>query len=335
MSTKKKTKNKIGNKPPILISYESYNNNSKKKKIFWYVKDLKHTLNHYKLNSKGKKNELLLRLNDFFKNLSSYNNDINKIIKLQSYIKGYLIRKLIKLRGYGYLNKNLCNNDEDFYSFVNKNEIENKYFFSFSEKSNNNKNLIWFFDIRSLKKIIDNNHTNPFTTEEFSQKTLDKYKNTINYMKKHNLNYEYEKENLTPEQIYNNKVLSVFQKIDILNTTAGGTKVEWFHNLNYKQLRHFYKTLEDIWNYRAELNLNQKKEIVPKNNVFKNFNQALKLKQQHIRKLQNIILDDMDKLVSSAEDNVHKNTGAYYILIALTESSYDCALQMPWLIQAY
>ena len=51
------------------------------------------------------------------------------------------------------------------------------------------------------------------------------------------------------------------------------------------------------------------------------------------RKLQNIILDDVDKLISSSESEVHRSTGSYYVLIALVEVSIECANQMPWLIQ--
>ena len=51
------------------------------------------------------------------------------------------------------------------------------------------------------------------------------------------------------------------------------------------------------------------------------------------RKLQNIILDEMTKLITSSPDPIHRSTGAYYILIALTEVSSECDSSMPWLIQ--
>ena len=53
------------------------------------------------------------------------------------------------------------------------------------------------------------------------------------------------------------------------------------------------------------------------------------------RKLQNIVLDEIDKLVSSSPSEVHRSTGCYYVLTALVEVSSDCAQTMPWLVQAY
>ena len=99
-----------------------------------------------------------------------------------------------------------------------------------------------------------------------------------------------------------------------------------------KQLYYFYKSAEDIWNYRANLSLNSKNKIIPNNSVFKIpvwdiFN--MKSKQ----KLQNIILNETDKLISSGKNKEDRVLGAMYILTALVEVSPSCAEAMPWLIQ--
>ena len=128
--------------------------------------------------------------------------------------------------------------------------------------------------------------------------------------------------------------IHIFQKIDLLDAYAGGTDVNWFHDLSFKELKNYYKILEDIWNYRSELNDVQKREIVPLNDVFKyNMAKIMNLPIQHERKLQHIILDEINKLISSSESKIHRNTGCYYILIAFVEISPTCASQMPWLIQ--
>ena len=49
--------------------------------------------------------------------------------------------------------------------------------------------------------------------------------------------------------------------------------------------------------------------------------------------LQNIVLDEINKLVSSSPNNNSKITGGYYVLTALVEISNECAQCMPWLIQ--
>ena len=90
--------------------------------------------------------------------------------------------------------------------------------------------------------------------------------------------------------------------------------------------------LEDIWSYRAELTPSQQLEIVPTNNLFIKSVKDIYLIFNKI-KLQNIILDEIDILISSSSNEEHRITGGYYVLTALVEISIDCAECMPWLIQ--
>ena len=311
-----------------LITYQDYTN--KRTNIFMYVRDIKYSLDYYNLDTKGKKPLLLERLNTFFKNLNRYEKYIDIINLVQAKIKGNYIRKNYFSRGPGFLNKKLCNNDEDFYTFEHKNDIDNNYFFSYKDTDG----FIYFFDIRSFKTLIENKGDNPYNRKEIPFNAIKAMEFRLNQLEKQNLLCDHEKTQLTPEQEYTQKVLSIFQKIDQLNSFAGGTQVDWFHNLSFVQLKNFYKVLEDIWNYRSELTIDQKRDIVPNNDVFKhNMSKVLHLPHSKKRKLQNIILDDIDKLISSSESEVHRSTGSYYVLIALVEVSIECANQMPWLIQ--
>ena len=63
------------------------------------------------------------------------------------------------------------------------------------------------------------------------------------------INIEHEKPKLTPQQEYNNKVLTIFQKIDLLNAFAGGTDVNWFHNLNVFLNHRFFHLFRLIVHY--------------------------------------------------------------------------------------
>lgn len=315
-----------------LISYKEFNPKLNKFTEFVYVKDAKHTLKHYNLNFKGKKGELVERLIDFFKKINQYEKHEEKIIKLQSCIKGYSQRKKTLSRGPGFLNKLLCNNDEDFFTFEHKNDIDDTYFFSYKDVDN----FIYFFDIRSFKTLIENKEKNPYNRNPIPENAIKSMNTRLNELIKQKIIVEYEKPNLTPEQEFNNKVLTIFQKIDQLNAFAGGTQVNWFHNLSFKQIKHLYKVLEDIWNFRTQLTEQQKRDIVPENNVFKHsMSKLMNLlpNQKNQKKLRNIVLDEMDKLISSSESKVHRSTGCYYVLIALVEVSPECADQMPWLIQ--
>ena len=127
------------------------------------------------------------------------------------------------------------------------------------------------------------------------------------------------------------RVLDIFQKIDALNVAAAGTNPQWLINLNIIKLEKFYRNLEDIWNYRADLT-KQKKQIVPSNDIF-NISINKIFFTENLKKVRNIILEDLDKLVSSGISDQHKSTGCYYVLIALAEISPDCAASLPWLVQ--
>ena len=64
----------------------------------------------------------------------------------------------------------------------------------------------------------------------------------LKYIMKNNIHIEpFEEDKLTPNQIFNNRVFKIFQTIDLLNTTAGGTNPQWFHNSDINQLKGYYK----------------------------------------------------------------------------------------------
>ena len=137
---------------------------------------------------------------------------------------------------------------------------------------------------------------------------------------------------ITKEQRMNQRVISVFQKIDELDTYAGGTSIDWFLNLSGSQLKLYYKVLEDIWNYRSELSLSRKNEIVPNKIMFPiSVHNFYNLNDKH--KMRKIMLNEMDKLVSSAPRREDKVLGCYYTLIGLVEVSQQVANALPWLVQ--
>ena len=92
------------------------------------------------------------------------------------------------------------------------------------------------------------------------------------------------------------------------------------------------KILEDIWNYRAELTSEKKNIIVPNKTMFeKSVKTIYSIYSKTI--IQNIILDEIDSLISSAINDNDKITGSYFVLTALVEVSPECSQSLPWLIQ--
>ena len=52
------------------------------------------------------------------------------------------------------------------------------------------------------------------------------------------------------------------------------------------------------------------------------------------KKLQKLILMEIEKLITSSESVEHRKTGGYYTLIALVEASPIYAVYFPWLVQS-
>ena len=310
-----------------IITLEEYNKCSKK---IFYIKDIRHSLKTYKLLDskiiKEKKKVLQQLLFDYFENLNKY--DVNKVVLLQRTIKKYLSNNKSKTQGTGIINKSKCSNQEDFYTLDSIDDIEDVYFFSYETSGH-----IYFFDLRSFNKLMGSDCKNPYTRETIPKYAIDMFNQRKKQLKTNKIIIkEFEKCKMSEEQIFNEDVLNIFQKIDMLNIAAGGTNTNWFTELNILQLKMLYKVLEDIWNYRAELTPAKKHEIVPTNNMFyRHVNEIYVMNKK--RELQCIILDEMDKLVSSASNIEDKMTGGYFILTALVEISPSCMEALPWLIQ--
>lgn len=347
-NNKCKCKCDVTKKNTQLITYIFYKEciepnhiNSKKKrntnKTFIYKEQIKNTLDYLKIeyNKNSKKKILETQLFSFYKSISEKDNtkDIIKINKIKNYWKKYLNNKRLSIYGPGFLSKSSCINQEDCFTMEDINDIPDKFFFSIKDK----KNCIFFFDVRTFNKLMSKKKINPYTREPIDDISILKFNKRKEYMKQNNIDIIFPEEleyikNLSPEQKIQNKIFSIFQTIDELNVMAGGTKLSWFNNLNVSQLKKYYRVLEDVWNYRASLSLSQKKEIVPENNMF-SFGVNYILQLNNTVKLKNIILNEMDKLINSAPNVANRHTGAYYVLIALTEVSPECANDMPWLIQ--
>ena len=311
-----------------FISYEKLLLLNKTKQ-FIYVKQLKSTLKKLRLESDGKKTQLLDRLHVFYCNINHYNENIETVIKIQTYVRQYLNRK----NGPGFSDKTLCINDEDFYTFETKEEIDPLYFFSIKDDSGK----IFFFDIRSLEKLlISNRKMNPYTTEIISEDNISKIDNRLFEIKKNKKYKSFPKQKLSDDQLYNSHVLDIFQKIDMLDVAAGGSNTEWFNDLSIKQLKQFYKGLEDIWNYRAELTEDQKQLIVPNRNMFTfSVSYIFNLPENNKTKtfIRKLLLTEIEALIDTSSNIENKKTGAYFVLTCLTDVSDDCRTSLPWLVQ--
>jgi len=313
-----------------FIELEYYLSFSNKK--FYYVKDLKFTLKKLGLPYVGKKGELTMRLDSFYKSLRGYQSNIDTIISIQRMYRNKLKNRALDLKGPGFINKQLCVNDEDFLTFDHKDEIDDDYFFSYSDSNN----VVFFFDIRSLKKLLEMGKENPYTMEPFPNYVKNKVNEIITQLKDSGRYVEHEECKMSDEQIYNARVVKLFQTIDELDIVAGGADHTWFLDLNIKRAKDFYRILEDIWNYRAELTNERKMELVPTRKIL-NINPkyvfALKENSVKPKELHKYLLTEMEEMVTASENIENRKTCALFILTAFTEIHPQAAAALPWLVQ--
>jgi hypothetical protein len=276
------------------------------------------------INNKTKKFIIPLYLT-LIKQHIYYNNYINYIIKIQSVIRKIFIKKIFSLKGPALYNRNKSINCTDFYSCENINTINYNYFISYQDVDDK----IYSFDVRSLNILISNSQNNPYNRNIIPKNIINNSNILIKFLKNNNIIINYPEDNLTEQQLFNNKVITIFQKIDQFNYN---TNINWFTSLSFNNLKQFWILLEDIWNWRANLTNQDKYKIIQNNNnLFKYF---YKLKTiNDLKILQNYILDDINILISNGITHSDTSNGILYVLIALSNISIDCGSSMPWLLQ--
>ena len=339
----KKTFIKIVDEDFNVPNYKDYNNLLTTN---YSVSQLKLIAKYYKLKTTGNKEYLKKRLYNYL--YFSHN-----IINIQKIVRCNLTKKYIKLHGPGFHNKTLCSNDVDFCTLDNLNNIPYNQFISFKDDNEH----IYGFDVLSLynlfMKVTKNNKTrtpndltsnndgllnvqNPFTNICFSYKVLKQlleYIKLSSLLKIHiDLNYD-DLAHLSINKQAEMKILTLFQRIDSLGNY---TNIRWFLELDKYGLIRFIRELVDIWNYRANLSQETKREIVPpRGNPFYdehiNVNNLPQYNFTQIRKYSIAIIDLM------INKGINENScllGSYYVLCALTMVSSEAANTLPWLYEA-
>ena len=293
----------------------------------WYVyTDGTTTEDGITLENKGKQ-ELFLLLTKKINSLKKYNEkDIQTIIRLQTKIKNKKKNKLNQFRGEGFLNKKISNNDSDFFTYDTWDEIDDKYYFSYRDE----KDFIWFFDIRSFNKLIEMQQPNPYTMLPIPKHVIKRAKKLTKLL---NLNQSDElvdkkKMQLSRRQMMKQKTIDLFCDID----SAGYyCQPEWFLSLNLQLLKKLYRNLEDLWNYRLQITQEVKSRICPPNGLV--FTTRVSDVNHYTNRdnLRNLLLNDIIKFqnATSFED---KKLGYMYFIIGLGTVSRPCVETHQWLM---
>jgi len=331
---KAKTKNLQSTKKMEKINDDTiivpkFNESDKLLRYDYKLQQLKNFAKYYKLKVTGNKQQLVSRIYSFLF-LS------NSVLNMQKIIRGYLQRKYNKYHGPAYLNRSMCINNIDFLSMEELKEIPKEQFFSFKDEDG----FVYGFDILSLHNLIykcNGAIKNPFNKKPILSKVLEDFRTLLRLSRVLNIVICTELNDVTKE-VSNKKsielrALTLFQNIDSLGNYSNA---EWFLKLNRNQYIKFYRELLDIWQYRAPLTIQTKRDICPPNgNPFGRLqNVQLVTVLENLDDLRKNILDIIDKFVNLGIDKDSKCLGAYYVLGALTLVSEDAATSLPWLYQA-
>ena len=298
-------------------------------KYNYNIKQLKQIAKEHKLKITGNKQQLVSRIH-------SYLYLSNLAIRVQKMIRGCLQRKYYNIHGPGFKNRSICTNNFDFLSMDELTSIKNEQFFSFKDDDG----FIYGFDILSLHNLIYKCNgvvKNPFNQQPLTSKVIENFRSLLRLSRVLKIDILTEISDVTKEVSDKKSVelrtLTLFQNIDALGNYSNA---QWFLVLNRNQLIKCLRELVDIWNYRANLSNEIKRDICPPMgdpfHRLPNYNILQTL--ENLDDVRKIILDIMEKIVTKGIDKDNKCLGAYYVLCAITLVNNDAATSLPWLYEA-
>ncbi len=312
-------------KMPTIANFKEMNN------FKYTVNQLKIIAKYLKIKLYGNKKELQQRIYSFLFITS-------KAIHIQRCIRGFITRKYIHMHGPAILlkDRSLCTNISDFITMEPVKDISFHQFFSYKDKDD----FIYGFDISSLHNLIMKSTTdikNPYNRNQLPVRLI-KHLDIILRMSKIfktkiDLSFEDMPPTISTEKAVELRALSLFQHIDSVGNYSNS---QWFLSLNRQQTIHFIKELVDIWNYRAQITEQTKRNICPPyGNPFTTLNINYIITEPNLLKVKNNLLNVMEKFVFNGIDHDSKSLGAYYVLGALTLVNNDAAESIPWLFQSF
>ena len=319
---------KITDEDILIPTIQRYNDITR---YNYSLPQLKMIAKEYKLKISGNKPQLVLRIFSYLY-FSSY------IIKIQKMFRGFLVKKYKSLHGPACMNRKICTNTDDFITMEPVEEINFHQFLSYKDTDG----FIYGFDIISLHNLFLKSKNiesvrNPYNRNLIPEAVVKTIKSVVRLSRilkiKINLHYEDDTQNLSMEKVLELRALQLFQHIDVLGNYSNS---QWFLSLNRNQIVTFVKELNDIWNYRAQLSNEVKRNICPPNgDPFRNLSIHYLHTEAQLFNVKKLVLEIMEKFVNSGINNEFKSLGAYYILGALTLVNNEAATSLPWLFQSF
>ena len=240
----------------------------------------------------------------------------------------------VRKQGPALFTRSLAQNETEVYSMGSIHKIPKLYFFSYKDAQKH----IWAFDIRSLSHSLNEGRglTNPYTRESFPQPSMQKVRERIAFLRKRKYPILYltanTTEQLTPEQIWNQKVLDIFMKLEALGYSAA---CAWFNGLTLEDHQDFYRGVFELWDFRLGLSSMEKESIVPSHargqqRLFRNIPDVLVRENHNLKWWQKQNLGLITNLITRSVDKTRQALGATYVIMGLVQVSDEAAEAYPW-----
>ena len=254
--------------------------------------------------------------------------------KIQRFWKLFAALNAFFSKGPAANDLSLSTNDTELYTLEPITKIPSPYIFTIADS----RKYIWSFDIRTLIHGMAAGAPikNPYIRETLDESAMQKLHSRISWLRKRKYHILHvNTDTLTESQVWNQKILDVFLKIEALGYYAN---CEWFHELSRYELMLFYQKLYILWDWKLGLMPADKESIVPGHLASAAQRLFRFTPGENLDKdkgwWQRTVLGLIDTFISRSPDSELQKLGALYVLMALVQVSRDAADALPWILEA-
>ena len=250
--------------------------------------------------------------------------------KIQTCYRGWKVRHIVETQGMAALDIGLCNNEVDPITMEDLTDVPRTQLFCFRDIDGK----YYGFDVQPFWKWVQSgNDSNPFTRNQMSDVTKAKL------VKCWEASCMYSSGVIDVDQVsqtwtVTEKAFDLFHSIYLL--TGNFVDEAWFLQLDRIDLMRMYRVLHDIWMCQIDMSMEERLRFSPLDKpIMIHLYDVCFRRRFNYKKLQEVMLGDLDRMLSNPVDKQEKCTAAMWILISLTMVSNQAARMLPHLTQTF
>lgn len=252
------------------------------------------------------------------------------VLQIQTFWRCWAARSRFRRQGPAANSRMISQNTTEVYTLDSLETVPSVFFYSFADESKS----IWSFDIRSLSHLLTESSEpqNPYTRQSISHSILEKIHSRILWLRKRKYPILHETgESLTHEQLWNQKVLDVFFKMDALGYRAS---CRWFEDMDTDDHQIFYAKLYRLWMHRLGLTAAEKEAILPgPSKIFKQTPERARLGNHDLRWWRRNNLNLILEFITRGTTKSQQSLGALYVLMAIVQVIPEAGDAYPWILE--